>query len=425
MMKTCKKIVIAGAGASGMMAAAAAARKLGSGEDILIIEKNEKAGRKLLAAGNGRCNFTNVKCTAKDFSGGFLKGSEHRGFLESVLYQAPPNRVMEEFSQMGILPREEEEGRVYPYSGQGASVCRAMLFELKRQRVEVKYKSALKGIACNDGGFRLTLEDGAQILCGCLILAVGGKAGCQYGSEGDGYHLVKDLGHTVVKPIPALVQLLSDQKSLAELKGIRARAAVALYEGDQKIKGDRGEVQFTESGLSGICVFNLSRYLRYTGNPADGKERYHAVIDFMEDYGEEDVLAQLRARKDSIGDREASAFLEGILHDRLGAALIGRAHIPKETKTSALNEKQLLALTHELKHFDVPIVGTKSWKEAQVTAGGVDTAEIEGKTMESKLVSGLFFTGELIDVDAPCGGYNLQWAFASGMVAGRAAACKY
>lgn len=443
-----KKIVIAGAGASGMMAAIAAAGGLsemdgeqgqdagergqdkgpagGYGfarpEDICILEKNERAGRKLLATGNGRCNFTNAKCTSWDYSGAFLLKKETSGFPDSVMVQAPPKRVMEAFFRMGILPREEDEGRVYPYSGQGSSICQALYSKLASLGVEIRCGSVLKRAeALPGGGFHLTLRDGSELTCERLILAVGGKAGCQYGSEGDGYALARELGHRVVKPIPALVQLTADDPDLPSLKGVRVKARAALFEGSEKIRDDRGEIQFTEDTLSGICIFNLSRYVRYSGNPVSAPERYHVGIDFMEEYPEETVLAILRLRQEYLGQREARAFLSGVLHEKLAAVFMQKLGIPAGRKTAELREEDLAALAAMLKNFDVKITGTKSWKDAQVTAGGVDTAEIHRRTLESKLIPGLYFAGELIDVDAPCGGYNLQWAFASGMVAGKAA----
>lgn len=417
-----KKIVIAGAGASGMMAGIFAAGELGDGSGVLILEKNDKAGRKLLATGNGRCNFTNAKSTSWDYSGAFLQRKETSGFPDGVMYQAPPKHIMEVFFKMGILPRIEEEGRVYPYSGQGASVCQALSAQLEGMGVELRFKSVLKKAERSSEGFRLELSDGTKILCEALVLAVGGKAGCQYGSEGDGYALARGFGHSIVKPIPALVQLTTEDKSFPRLKGVRAKAKVTLYEGERKLKEDKGEVQFTENGLSGICIFNLSRYVRYSGNPMNSTEKYTVRIDFIDDYPSEGILAFLRIRQEDIGSRPASSFLDGILHEKLAAVFLSRAGIRAEKAVSGLNEDELISLARELKGFEVKIAGTKSWKDAQVTAGGVDTSEIDRKTMESKLVSGLYFAGELIDVDAPCGGYNLQWAFASGLVAGRAAA---
>ena len=435
---TIYKIVIAGAGASGMMAAVSAAKELGSGEGILLLEKNEAAGKKLLATGNGRCNFTNARCTSWDYSGAFLNKKASSGFPEGVLYQAPPKRIMEEFARMGIVSREEEDGRVYPYSGRGVSVCRALLRELERLGVGIRYKSALKKLEplCqtaerlggkqdwrdpDDADFALMLEDGSSLVCRRLILATGGKAGLQYGSQGDGYGLAKMAGHTIIKPVPALVQMSTDHRDFPRLKGVRAKGRVLLYRGEEKIAEDTGEIQFTEDALSGICIFNLSRCVRYEGNPMDSGEKYSVKIDFMPGFTAEGICGLLRARRQNLAHWDASLFLEGLVHENLSAVLM-KSCGAGGGKVGDLLEEQLKSLSKELKGFYVKVTGTKSWKDAQVTAGGVDTDEVERKTLESRRISGLYFAGELLDVDAPCGGYNLQWAFASGIAAGKAAA---
>lgn len=414
-MKEIKRdLVIVGAGASGMAAAVAAAEGLGAGR-VLLLEKHERPGRKLLATGNGRCNFTNMSCTARDFSS---------DFPAQVMEQLPPRAVVSFFSKLGVTAREEEEGRVYPYSGQGACVCQALVSALDLRGVELRCNSVLKKVEREGGGFLLSLSDGTKLHCKKLILSVGGKAGCQYGSEGDGYSLAGALGHTVVKPIPALVQLTAEDSCFSQLKGVRARAKAGLYLFSQLVCQDEGEVQFTETGLSGICIFNLSRYLRYTGNPLNAPERYTVQLDFLPEQSPEETLLLLRHRQEDLKKRPARLFLDGLLHHKLAPVILDRAGISKAEGllTEDITGEQLQQLAQLLRGFGAAIIGTKSWKEAQVTAGGVSTLEIHPVSMESKLVSGLYFSGELIDVDGPCGGYNLQWAFASGYVAGSAAA---
>lgn len=431
-------IAVAGAGASGMAAAIAAAGRIG-GSRVLLLEKNAEAGKKILATGNGRCNFTNRLCTAADFSGAYqtLPGKQEAeaGFPGSVMAQAPPQRIMEFFETIGVLSREEEEGRVYPYSGQGASVRRALCCELERlgvkclagsavkkaellSKAEIQDKTDLRGRE----KFRLTLENGAAVRCEKLILAVGGKAGCQYGSSGDGYRLAQSLGHRIIKPIPALVGLLSREPFLPGVKGVRVRAAAKLYRDGRLLCGDRGEVQFTENGLSGICILNMSRYVRYSGNPQTAPEHYTVKLDFMEGKSAGEVLDMLLARRKYLAAREAPVFLDGILPEKLAAAVWERAAEKDSGRVADITDRQLECIAGELKAFAVSIDGTRSWKDAQVTAGGVDTEEIFPDTLGSRIVPGLYLAGELVDVDAPCGGYNLQWAFASGLTAGSAAA---
>lgn len=419
------KVAVVGAGASGMAAAIAAAEKIG-GHGVLLLEKNSEAGKKLPATGNGRCNFTNRTCTAKDFMGEFVSQTECAGFPEAVLRQNPPERILEFFERIGIPAREEEEGRVYPYSGQGAAVRRALLWELARLGVELRTDSTVrKAEVLPGGGFRLVLGNGDTVCCQTLILSMGGKAGCQYGSSGDGYALARSFGHQIVKPIPALVGLLSEDPCFAKAKGVRVRAKAELVLDGCPLQSDSGEVQFAENGLSGICILNLSRYVRYSGNPQNAPEHYFVRLDFTEGKPQEEVRSMLFARRMNLSDRKASLFLDGFLPERLAFAVLERVCCREqaEKKTVAeLTDEQLCRLSDQLTAFEVGISGTRSWKEAQVTAGGVSVREVRPDTLESQLVFGLYFAGELLDVDARCGGYNLQWAFASGLTAGAAAA---
>lgn len=422
------KIIIVGAGASGMMAAISAARVLGNGKEILLLEKNETLGKKLLATGNGRCNYTNLGCVAEDlrsqgqqFSDGDFEKSKNL-FSTGALSQLTVSDTKTLFFEMGILSRAEGDGRVYPYSGQGIVVKESLEAEIKRLGICLRCQSDVKNVKRNKKGFAVETKDGEYFDAFKIILATGGKAGLQYGSTGDGFLLARLLGHDIIKPIPALVQLLCDKKSYGGCKGVRAKGRVSLARGKEILATDIGEIQFTEEGISGICVFNISRYVRFETKEENSQECYYGVIDLFPEISSQKLFELLLEKQKREGSSTMDDFLKGLIHQKLAVALLKRLKISKEQCASMVDLEQIKALSLLLKNWRLSITGTKSWKEAQVTCGGVSTKEVDARTMESLLVPGLFFAGELIDIDGRCGGYNLQWAWSSGYGAGKEAA---
>jgi predicted Rossmann fold flavoprotein len=404
-------VAVVGGGAAGMAAAVSAApdlrrsvagnkRKYGGGDvngggdasgardavtGVLCLERNDAPGRKLLATGNGRCNLSNVACAGSD-------------------------EVVRFFRELGLLTRLEANGCLYPYSGQAAAVRDALREEMSRRGVVLRCCAPVRAVRRTApdavrilprGGFELETDDGARVRAARLVIATGGKAGPQYGSRGDGYAFARRFGHSVVSPLPSLVRMVcADEEAprLRALKGVRARCAVALWIGETPAGRAAGEMQFTEDGLSGICVLDLSRYMRVKAPGAACR----LVFDFAPDT-EERALRELLAEK-------RAAFLSGVVPAKLAA------QIDAEAKGGARAAARLL------KRMEFSVTGTKGWKEAAVTSGGVPLGEVDADTMESKLVRGLFFAGELLDYDGPCGGFNLNHAFLTGMKAGRSAA---
>lgn len=433
--ETIYEVVVIGGGASGMMAAISAKSQLPEG-DVLLLERNEILGRKLLATGNGRCNFTNTLALPMDYG-------TSADFTKPAMEAMNPLHVIQVFDSMGILYRVEEEGRVYPHSGQGAAVTQALERKLEQLGVKVK-KSAVVEEVTYSTKFDIRLKNGKVICADKLILATGGKAGGQFGCQGDGYTFAKGFGHEMVKIRPALVAVncKTDEAEgrdawKKDWKGVRSQARVSLWKvplnGEEKtcVAEDRGEVQFTDSGLSGICVFNLSRHIVFTGNMKDGRnETYMIEVDFLPDWTEEKVLHMLERRRDALADYDADAFLMSVVHNKLINGLLEQVGFKGltivldgvEEKTwpdlKTITDEQLAKLAKLLKGWRFEVDGTKGWNDAQVTAGGISCGQVDPQTMESQLQKGLYLCGEVLDVDGKCGGYNLQWAFASGWLAG-------
>ncbi len=369
-----------------MIAAISAANQ--GAKTVRIIEKNDILGRKLLATGNGRCNLTNLHC---------------KDAIETICF----------FADIGLLTRVEDEGRVYPYSEQAASVQEILSDTLRHLNIEILCGREAESIERKDTGFKILIKDHEAIKTDILIIASGGKAGPQYGSTGDGYRWVKTLGHTIVRPMPSLVRLVSDSSFFHQLKGIRAKGSTELVRMNKAVDRETGEIQFTEDGLSGICIFNLSRHY----------EKGDTIrIDLFPDYDKKALRELLIKRMKTLGDRNIRELLSGLLNKKMIPVILDENGLDGERRAETLNQEEILKIVHFLKEWNISISGTMGWKEAQVTSGGVDLAEIDSDTMESKLVQGLYFAGELIDVDEKCGGYNLQWAWSSGIKAGKYAA---
>lgn len=402
------KIAIIGGGAAGMMAAISAARVI-PGSQIAILEKNEQLGKKILATGNGRCNFSNRNCIHEDYVG------EDTGIVKKVLDLMSPRDTIELFEKFGVLAREESQGRFYPYSEQALSVRDALAAELEYQNINLLLNSSIAKAEKTDDGFLLTAADGDRIEAKALIIATGGKAGSQFGSTGDGYGIAKGFGHTLVRPLPALVQIISPDNDLKGLKGVRAKGTVSLYVNNKFVAEERGEIQFTDKGLSGICVFDLTRYMREDCG-------YEINIDLYPDFTWTELFDKLAVRKEYLKDRTVEAFLDGMMNKKLIPVYLKRWNVNNNSKLSGVTYDELKSLCAVLKEWRIAVNGTKGWTDAQVTKGGVNTAEIYYDTLESRLINGLYFAGEVLDVAGRCGGWNLQWAWSSGYMAGFCAA---
>lgn len=393
-----RKVVVVGAGASGLTAAIMGARE---GASVTLLEQNDRPGRKICATGNGKCNFTNVHIPREAYRG------SHPEFVKDVLDAFPVSRTVEFFKDLGIVP-VNRNGCLYPRSGQAQSIVDVLCMEARHLGVKIKTNEQVISLSREGTGDGFVWKIHTKGWCyegDSVILANGSRASSIAGSDGSGYTLAKALGHTVISPLPALVPLKCGGKKFSAWAGTRTEGKISLFAGKKLLKEESGELQLTEYGVSGIPVFQVSRY----GARAleEGKE-VQAFLDFLPDFTEEEVRKLLERRKKQCPYKNERELLTGIFPEKLIKVL--------------LNQKDVVS---SIKKFPLTVTGTMPFTQAQVCAGGVDTAEINSRTMESLLLPGLFFAGELLDIDGACGGYNLQWAWASGAYAGMYAARDY
>ena len=397
-------VIIIGAGASGMMAALTAAEM--PGLRVVLLERQQRAGRKLLATGNGRCNLTNTGATIENYHGA------ERDFAAPALAAFPPEAALDFFHELGLVTVEEYGGRVYPLSDSANSVVDVLRFALEAKGVELKAASPAREIRREKQGFTV-VTDTETLRADKLIGACGGAAGEKLGGVMDGYELLKALGHKRTTLYPSLVQLLTAPDYPRALKGVRADCALKLYAGGEALGESAGELQFTETGVSGPAVFDLSRAV------ATGGKGLVLAADFLRDYGEAAVLELLKARRANLPALPTGDMLTGIVHNRLGRMLVKYTGLDANASLRTLHDDALRRLAAACKDFRLDVRGTEGFDKAQVTAGGVKTSGFNPETLESWFVPGLFACGEVLDIDGDCGGYNLQWAWASGRLAGR------
>ena len=395
-------VIIIGGGASGMMAALTAAE---NGRSVLLLERQSRVGRKLLATGNGRCNLTNYNTSPARYHG------EDGGFCAYALRAFDVGSTLQYFASLGLLTVNEDSGRVYPMSNMASSVLDVLRYGLEHPRIEVRTGQAVSSVKKTSGGFTVRTETDT-FHAEKLILAAGGCAGSKVGGVMDGYQLAKSLGHHRTPLYPSLVQLKTDPTYPRALKGIKAECGIAIRRGSAMVAENRGEVLFTEYGVSGPAIFDLSRAV------STGGEGLVCALDFFPDWDLREVLDWLRMRRQTMQAHEASTLLVGSCHTRLGQMLCKAAGFTSQPAAD-LTDSDLERIARQAKHFALPITGTCGFDQAQVTAGGLCTDEFDPETMKSRLVSGLYACGELLDVDGDCGGFNLQWAWASGRLAGR------
>lgn len=397
-------IGIIGGGASGMAAALAASEAKDA--QVVLFERQARLGRKLRATGNGRCNLTNLHAGKTGYHG------EQSGFWKYALNRFSPEETLSWFRCMGLYTVAEASGRVYPYSDQANSVADILRFALSRPNITVKLGFEAEKIRKTAGSFRVEAQEEA-VDCDRVIVACGGLAGTALGGSMSGYKLLRSLGHHSTKLRPNLVQLRSSWGALASLKGVRTNCEVSFFRDGSLFAGSRGELQFTEYGLSGPVIFEISR------DVCQGGGEWTCRLDFLPDLDRQTLAEELLRRKKT--DLPASDLFTGILHNRLGRVLTGEAGISQQGFIRDIPEEALTLATEKAKALEVTLTQPMGMDAAQVTAGGICTGEFNEETMESRLVPGLYACGEVLDVDGDCGGYNLQWAWSSGRLAGESA----
>lgn len=396
-------VVVIGGGASGMTAALTARE---SNYRIILLERQSRVGRKLLATGNGRCNLTNINATLENYHG------ENPDFAAPALARFTPEDTLAFFRKLGLVTVTEYGGRVYPLSNSANSVVDVLRFALEQAGVEVRCGCPARELLRAKNGY-IVKTDTEDIAADFVIVACGGAAGAKLGGVTDGYELLKPLGHKRTKLYPALVQLITAGDYPRALKGIRADAALSLLAGGEPLAASAGEVQFTDNGVSGPAVFDISRAASLGG------EGLTLCADFLRDYTLAEVEALLSARVARFPQLPTAELFMGILHNRLGRMLVKYAALDAARPLSSLTKGDISSAASAAKRFALTVTGTEGFDNAQVTAGGIRTSGLDPETLQSWFMPGLFVCGELLDIDADCGGYNLQWAWASGHLAGR------
>lgn len=404
------EVLVIGGGASGMAAAITAARH---GARVLVLEKKNSLGKKLLATGNGKCNFTNQVQHAKCYH------SSQKDYPWKVIGQFGWQESVAWFDELGILAKDRN-GYVYPASGQASSVLHALQREIKRLQVEVHTGEEVQKAVQSFGqkGFLVT-TDRAEYPAENVIISTGGMASPAHGSTGDGYGFAKQFGHHLVPPLPALTSLVLEGSFCKMWGGTRVQGMVSLYDETGRLLGtDSGEIQMTAYGISGIPVFQLSRFAAIE---LEKGRKVTLCLNSMPEYNKEWLAGELLKRKRYNGQQSIRDLLEGMLPDKLAGVYVKKLKIADSARVKEISKEQFFCLADIIQHMEFSVRKVSGFEKAQVTAGGICTEEVCPDTMESKLCKGLYFTGELLDVDGDCGGYNLQWAWATGCLAGRAA----
>ena len=398
-------VIILGAGASGMVAALTAAES--KNRRVLLLERQQRVGRKLLATGNGRCNLTNTGASPARYHGA------EADFVRPALAAFPPEAALEFFRELGLVTVTEPGGRVYPLSDSANSVVDVLRFALEESAVELRAACPARAVRREKQGGFSVVTDTETLRADKLIVACGGAAGLKLGGVGDGYELLAMLGHKRTALYPSLAPILTEPEYPRALKGVRADCRLRLDGGGETLAETAGELQFTETGVSGPAAFELSRAASVGGKGLT------LTADFFRDYPADAVPALLRARRSRFPALNASEALTGMLHNRLGRMLVKYAGLDANAPLSSLSDGDLDRLAQSCRDFRLAVRGVAGFDAAQVTAGGVRTSGFNPETLESWYVPGLFACGEVLDVDGDCGGFNLQWAWASGRLAGR------
>lgn len=394
-------IGIIGAGASGMAAALAAAENPEA--QVILLERQSRVGRKLQATGNGRCNLTNLHAAQGGYHG------EDPAFARFALERFAPEKTLDWFYQLGLFTLAEPSGRVYPYSDQANSVVDVLRFALDKPNIQVKLGFEVNRVRKTPEGFLVeSREEGLVVQR--LIAACGGLAGTKLGGGMSGYQLLRALGHRCTKLRPALVQIRSSWKALPGLKGVRANCRARILHDGRLYREGAGELQFTEYGLSGPVIFEISRDV--CREPGE----WICRLDLLPQSDQQTLTEALIRRKSTA--LPAGELLTGILHNRLGRVIVQEAGIGLNRPIAQLSHRELGQAAELVKGLDVSLTESMGMDAAQVTAGGIRTEEFDETTMQSKLVPGLYACGEVLDIDGDCGGYNLQWAWSSGLLAG-------
>lgn len=403
-----KHVVVVGGGASGLVAAITAARE---GARVTLLEQKDRVGKKLLSTGNGRCNLTNSYMEPGCFRGDDIT------IVSEVLQQFGYSDAIRFFEELGVVLKDRH-GYVYPISDQASTILDVLRMEVEKLGIQIMTECRVNDIMKNKTEFVAKTTKGS-VKGDAVILATGGKAAPVLGSDGSGYTLAKAFRHRLSPVVPALVQLKGKGNYFKQIAGVRMQAKVSVYVEDSFVACDAGELQLTNYGISGIPVFQVSRF---AAKGLYQKKHVYVEIDFMPSMTDAEFEQFVLARREKHGYKSAEDFLIGVFHKKMIGMLLKEAKIPLSKKAQELSDETMHDFALLCKHFRIKIEATNDFDQAQVCAGGVKTSEVNPQTMESLYESDLYLTGELLDVDGICGGYNLQWAWSTGYIAGKNAA---
>lgn len=395
--------VIIGGGASGLMCAIAAKQK-NKNISVAIIEKNDRVGKKLLSTGNGRCNLTHKSITAENYCGSFKTQSK------AVFEKYDTDKLLENFKNLGLLTFCDNEGRYYPQCKQANAVLDVLRFACDRLNVKIFCSENIRSIRKNGNNFSVKTDEN-EFVSKKLVIANGSKAAPKLGGNSSSADYLKNFGHTFVPFSPALCPIKVKSDVIKSLKGIRANAKAVLFDKNGKIvKEEIGEVQFNDNSLSGICIFNLSLYT---------KKEFLISLDLLPDISDNELKSLLYNNKKLFADLTIDNLLTGILQKRLGQAVLKESKVTDfSRKCITLSDSEIENIVRTIKDMRFPVIENCGFEQAQCALGGVNGREIDEHTMQSKIVKNLYICGEAIDLCGECGGYNLHFAFASGLTAG-------
>ena len=418
------RVAVIGGGASGCMAAITAAQ---AGADVHIFEKNEKPGKKLYATGNGRCNLTNLHM---DDSCYHTRTADKNGssLIHSAIERYSPADQIRFFADLGV-PVYDRDGYVYPRTNQAQTVVRALEKRIAALGIRVhtgcpvrKIRRSQQGTKADDAVFYVDCNDREARAFDTVILCTGGMAGPQYGTTGDGYRLAASFSHRIRTPLPALTALECKGQFLKRAAGVRCRAAVTLYTGNDKKQiregREEGEVQMTDYGISGIPVMQISGM---AARLLESKQRVFVQIDFLPEFSDSAFSDEIERRMREDRSQMLGDLFLGLVHKKILDLLLAEKGLQAEMKARRIDDAGIRQILQSMREYTLEVIQVKSFKQAQVTSGGIPLEETDAD-FQSRLQPGLFFAGEVLDVDGRCGGYNLQWAFATGYIAGLAAA---
>lgn len=407
-MKT--EVTVIGGGAAGLMAAITAKK---NGKDVVILERKDRILKKVLVTGNGRCNLSNTNATNKNYFGIENRKQDINHILNNFL----PNDVIDFFeNEVGIICNEESRGKLYPLSGQAASIVDGLRFYAQNLRIPIYTDFYVTKVTKEMFEFKIFSEDKRQINSKKIILATGGISYPELGSNGSGYQIAENFGHSLTKLVPTIVQLKTEKHKIKGLRGIKLDAKVSAFGKNEdkleKICTYEGELLFTDYGISGNVVFNISFVF-----PLYKEVEFE--VDFMPKFDYNNLFTILKKRRKILKNMTMEQYFNGMINKKLGQFLTKMSGIPKLSKNiSELTDNEIKKICTILKKYKIKILDTNGFKNAQVTAGGIPLSEINLENLESKKTKGLYFAGEVMDVYGECGGFNLHWAWASGKFAG-------